>query len=29
MLTILSDAGPLTGLLNPNDESHAWVRIGS
>jgi uncharacterized protein len=26
MLTILMDAGPLTALLNPNDEWHAWAR---
>jgi predicted nucleic acid-binding protein len=26
MPAMLIDAGPLTALLNPNDEWHAWVR---
>ena len=26
MPAILMDAGPLTALLNPNDEWHAWAR---
>jgi hypothetical protein len=26
MLTTLMDAGPLTALLNPNDQWHAWAR---
>jgi predicted nucleic acid-binding protein len=26
MPAILIDAGPLTALLNPNDEFHAWAR---
>jgi len=26
MLAVLIDAGPLTALLNPNDEWHTWAR---
>ena len=26
MLAVLMDAGPLTALLNPNDEWHTWAR---
>jgi hypothetical protein len=27
MPAILLDAGPLTALLNPNDEWHAWASL--